>query len=64
MKMNIPQYVLTVSQSVEMQNNISKDFDTLYFTAIFCILLVVHVLNSKGNFFLKQLLVTVCFDYD
>ena len=56
MKMNLPQYVLTVINLLEYKTNIvAKEFDILCFTSILCIFFSCRCPTSKGHFFLKQI---------
>ena len=55
-KINLPQYVLTVTNLLEYKINIvANKLDILCFTSILCIFFMSRSLTSKGYFFPKQI---------
>ena len=56
MKMNLPQYVITVTNIFRYETNIlSKECDILSFTSILCIFFRFRCPTSEEHFFLKQI---------
>ena len=62
-KINLPQYVLTVTNVLGYKINIvAKKLDILCFTSILCIFFNSRCLTSKGHFFRNKLIAKVCFE--
>ena len=62
--MNLPQYVLIVTNLLEYKINIvAKRLDILCFTSILCIFVNSRCLTSKGHFSWNKLIAKVCFDW-